>query len=67
MAGHRGGRPAANGEESTHLASLGLQQRVLERPAGEGLRQVSRNADRKTYIFIFCRESGSSKRDISEL
>lgn len=41
VAGHRGGRPAADGEGQAHPAPLGLQQRVLERPAGEGLCQVS--------------------------
>lgn len=41
MAGRGGGRPAAGSERQTHHASLRLQRRVLERPAGESLRQVN--------------------------
>lgn len=41
MAGRGGGRPAADGEKPAHHASLRLQRRVLERLAGESLRQVN--------------------------
>lgn len=41
VAGHCCGRPPTNSEGQTHPAPLGLKQWVLERSAGEGLRQVS--------------------------
>ena len=41
VGGRGGGRPAAYDQRGTHLLPLEEQQRVLERPAGEGLRQVS--------------------------
>lgn len=41
VGGCRGGRPAAHQERGAALRALGRGQRVLERTAGEGLRQVS--------------------------
>lgn len=47
--GGRGGRrPAAHHQRRAHLLSLQGKQRILERSAGEGLRQVS-----KLFLFVF--------------
>ena len=53
MAGRGGGRPAAGSQEQTHHGPLGLQQRVLERLAGESLRQVNTFIYHETPDILF--------------